>query len=171
MTDKKKPRPVPAKKPGASSKSGPTMKEKILAQRKADEAAAAKKTSAKPGARAGAKKASAPRTAAGSGAKPSGAGARRTGGATRPSPSRGKSTRGAADGDGEERSSRRRGREPKKKSPVPFIAAGVLAVGAAAGIYFMNQGDDAEEAPDTTVSAAEKAGGAGEGRRHGRRTC
>lgn len=143
-------------KGSGKKRSGPSMKERLLAQRQADEAAAAKPApkpaAAKPAAKAAAKPA-ARRTGAaaskrrGDSEKPGagrGAGRARAGaGSSRRSAGRGRSQKDAERPDDEEGSSRgRRGAARKKSSPMPaLIAVALLVLAGVGGWLFMNQDD------------------------------
>ena len=169
-------------KPSGKKGKGPSMKERLIAQRKAEAEAAAqpKAAPAKPKApapkpavkRTAAPKKAAPKAAAASDsesggeeapARPARAQRASRGGASRRSGARGSSRRRGGDdgdeGEGEERGGRRRPAKKEKNMLVP--ALGTLAVVAIAGIgawQFMG-GDDADAATkpdpqDATMSAA-----------------
>jgi len=153
MSDTNEPRRMPAKKPGQGQKpagesksDSPSMKERLLAERRAAEAAAAKPApSAKPS--PGAKPALAAKPApaakaADGGAKPA---VKAAAGAARPT----RATRAAAGDEGAAgaRCGARAPREAKKKSPVPLIATGVLVVAAGVGGFIlMQKGEEPVEA-------------------------
>ncbi|MCP5023368.1 MAG: hypothetical protein GY930_16565 [bacterium] len=154
MTDSNQPEGFEQHEPSGKKSKGPSMKERLIAQRKADaetaggakapkaapKPAAKKKTSAKK--KAGikpvtpVKRAAAPKAAAGdSEAAPArAASARRSGGSSR------RRGAGAADGEGEEGGGRR-GRKPSPEKNMTPIFAGVgVVIIAAAGFFFMRGG-------------------------------
>ena len=164
--------PVPAKKPAgatapapkpAKKRDGPTMKEKLLARREAEEAKAAaaprkpvqSKPSPKPAAKAPAAKAAAkPRAAAAktAAAKPV---AKAAGGATgsrrsRPAGSRARGGRGKGDDEEDEGGGRRGRRAPQKKGmPVGgMIALVVMVLALGGGGFYMFGMDKSAEAGD-----------------------
>ncbi len=163
-----KPAPPKAAPPAAEPEEKPmTMKEKILARKKADAAAAqatpptsptgkAKATAPKASAtsaKAAAPSAGAPRAkAAGAEAKGTRAGGRKAAGAKGGSSKRGASKRGAEEAE----ESGRRGRAQKeKKSPVAgLIGVAVLVIGGGAGWYF-TMGPGAAEEPVKKTEIAE----------------
>jgi hypothetical protein len=181
MSDKNEPRRIPAKKPGEAKPTGsnaPSMKERLLAERRAAESGAPPPAPAKPAPAAkpvaarpapagkpvsagnpapAAKPAGAPKPsgtpsqpAARAGAKPAGA---------RPSTRASRASRAAGGEDGGEGGGRRRpAREPKKRSPVPMIATGVVVIGAAVGGFFYMQGGDPPVEAGNGASAANAAG-------------
>lgn len=170
--------PVPAKKPAgatapapkpAKKREGPSMKEKLLARRREEEAQAAKaKPAAKPAAKAAAKPAAkaAAKPAAKAAAKPRAAAAKpaakpaakAAGGATgsrrsRPAGSRARGGRGRGGDDDEEGGSGRRGRRgaaQKKGMPVGgLIALVVLVLALGGGGFYMFGMDKQANAGDT----------------------
>ena len=152
----KAPKPVPAATPPkAKPADGMTMKEKILARKKAEAEAAAKAgtPAAKPAAPA--KPAPAAKRATPTEAKDDAKPARATRGsrAGAKKSSWRSSARGARGkrGDADEGEGRGRGRATKeKKSPmIPIIAVVVLVLGGGAGWYF-TKGPGAKEEPKTT---------------------
>ncbi len=144
------PKPIPRKTPKKKGE-GPSMREQILARKRAE--AQASSAPEAPEAEAAPEK---PAAKASSRPKRSGSG-------------RSSAKRSDSDGaEGEGRSKRtRRERPQKKKSPVPLIATGVILIAAvAAGVVFLGGGDD--EAPGETtgtdtVANAASAEGAGDG--------
>ncbi|MDF1799891.1 MAG: hypothetical protein P1V81_11995 [Planctomycetota bacterium] len=158
-----KPEPK-AEAPAEPAEKPMTMKEKILARKKAEaEAAAAaeapkpaaKKAPAKAGAKAGAARTGAKAAGGKAGAKAGGkAGGRKAAGA--------KAGRGGRKGRGAEPEAEeaggRRGRKaaPQKKSPVMgLVAVAVLVVGGGAGWYFTMGPGAKDDAPKTTVAAGD----------------
>jgi len=144
------PKPIPRKSPKKKG-DGPSMREQILARKRA-EAAASEPSAAEPAEQPADKKAA---------PKASGRAAR--GGASRSS-GRAGAKRGGDEGEGGERKSRRTRRErpQKKKSPVPLIATGALVVvGGVLAFVFLGGGDEEPAAGSTeTAEAPEGAGGA-----------
>lgn len=159
--------PVPAKKPAAAAtpkpkpkRSGPSMKERLIAERKAAEAAekkspaapkrAAGKASAAPVKAATAKRVASPAKSA---ATPKTGAAKRSASGSRRS-ARGKSDESADSGSS--RSGRRRAAPEKKKSPMGAIigVVALLAIGGGA-FFFMNQ--DSGTDPDEVNAAGENA--------------
>jgi len=144
------PKPIPRKTPKKKGE-GPSMREQILARKRAE--AQASSAPEAPEAEAAPEK---PAAKASSRPKRSGSG-------------RSSAKRSDSDGaEGEGRSKRtRRERPQQKKSPVPLIATGVILIAAvAAGVVFLGGGDD--EAPGETtgtdtVANAASAEGAGDG--------
>jgi hypothetical protein len=144
------PKPIPRKTPKKKGE-GPSMREQILARKRAE--AQASSAPEAPEAEAAPEK---PAAKASSRPKRSGSG-------------RSSAKRSDSDGaEGEGRSKRtRRERPQKKKSPVPLIATGVILIAAvAAGVVFLGGGDD--EAPGETtgtdtVANAASAEGASDG--------
>ncbi len=169
-----KPQPIPRKTP--KKRSGPSMREQILARRRAEEAGGADAPAAKPAAAKSARKAAAPKAAAPRAERPARGAAKPTSRTGARRAGAGRATTGDDDaGDGGEGRRSRRGRpEPKKKSPLPLIAAAVVAIGGVGGyfIYTGTQSDAAEtedgQTPDTDTANAngetpEGADGAGDG--------
>ncbi len=163
MSDTNEPRRMPAKKPGQGQKpagesksDAPSMKERLLAERRAAEAAAAGKAapSAKPA--PAARPAAAPKAAGAT--KPA---VKAAAGAARPT----RATRAAAGDEGAAGARRgaRAPREAKKKSPVPLIATGVLVVAAGVGGFIMMQkGDEPVEAGGGKTETVADGSAAGE---------
>ncbi len=173
MTDSNQPEGFEQHTPSGKKSKGPSMKERLIAQRKADAAAApdetkpeaqAKKPAAKKAAKkAGVKKPAGKRAAAakapsGDGEAPTtskrSAGSRRSGGSSR--------RRGAAAGDGEgEEGGGRRGRRPSPEKNMTPIFAGVGVVIIAAVAFFFMQGEDknpaAQEQTTEETAAADAA--------------
>lgn len=144
------PKPIPRKTPKKKGE-GPSMREQILARKRAE--AQASSAPEAPEAEAAPEK---PAAKASSRPKRSGSG-------------RSSAKRSDSDGaEGEGRSKRtRRERPQKKKSPVPLIATGVILIAAvAAGVVFLGGGDDETPGETTgtdTVANAASAEGAGDG--------
>lgn len=166
MTDTNEPRKMPAKKPGESKPAGQSMKDRLLAERRAaggdPPAAKPAPTPAKPAAKpAPATAKPAPAKPTPSAAKPAAAPAKPA--ATKPAGAApaARSARPAAGEGGESSGSARRPRRepppPKKKSPVPFIAAGLLVVVAVVGGKFAMdamKGEDPAAPADTNTGQA-----------------
>ncbi len=139
------PKPIPRKTPKKKGE-GPSMREQILARKRAEAKAGASAAEEKPEApteaptEAPKAKTSSRPTRSGSGRSSGRSSAKRSGG---------------DEAEGEGRSKRtRRERPQKKKSPVPLIATGALLIGGvAAGVIFLGGGDE-EPADGTTVQAA-----------------
>ncbi|MDA7650803.1 DUF2970 domain-containing protein [bacterium] len=144
------PKPIPRKTPKKKGE-GPSMREQILARKRAE--AQASSAPEAPEAEAAPEK---PAAKGSSRPKRSGSG-------------RSSAKRSDSDGaEGEGRSKRtRRERPQKKKSPVPLIATGVILIAAvAAGVVFLGGGDDETPGETTgtdTVANAASAEGAGDG--------
>ena len=181
VVDDPPPPPVPAKPvrkaepkveehvPSGKKGDGPSMMEKLLAQRQADrEQAEAPKKPAEAKAPAAAKKTPVKKASAAndetisSTGKPKARATSRKAApsrSTRPSRSR-RRGRGKDDGDedGDEEEGGRKSRRQKKKSPVPLICTLLLiVVGGVAGAYFAMSGDSAtEDMADTAKVDAEE---------------
>ncbi|MGB0330944.1 MAG: hypothetical protein ACPGPE_03895 [Planctomycetota bacterium] len=148
------PKPIPRKTPKKKGE-GPSMREQILARKRAEAAAngpAAEEATEEPAAKPAPKRAT-PRA----GGHPARSGSGRSG-------ARGSAKRGGGDGDGDERRSKRTRRErpQKKKSPVPLIATGALVVVGGALAFISLGGGDEKPTSDSseTAAAGEGAGGA-----------
>jgi hypothetical protein len=141
------PKPIPRKTPKKKGE-GPSMREQILARKRAEAAAtgpAAEEATEEPAAKPAAKKA-APK----SGGRPARSGSGRSG-------ARAGAKRGGDDADGGERKSKRTRRErpQKKKSPVPLIATGALVVlGGVLAFVFLGGGEEEPAAGSTETAAA-----------------
>ena len=136
------PKPIPRKTPKKKGE-GPSMREQILARKRA---AAQADGAAEPAAEVAPKK-----SAAKAAARPSRGTARSSGGRSTP---RTTAKRGgdSDDGEGERTSKRsRRERPKKKKSPVPLIATAGLLLAAAIGAFMVLGGSD--ESPEETAAA------------------
>jgi hypothetical protein len=151
--------PVPARKPGKAAASGrqpkqkregPTMKERLLAQRREEEA----KQKASAGSAPSKTKASSVKAAAPAAAKADTKGS----GRSRPSGGRTRSSRRNRDEQGGEDGAGRRRQAPQKKQPpiLAFSAAMVLLLGIGGGSYwFLNKGDDATEEAELAKTSAD----------------
>jgi len=148
--------PVPARKAagadGGRRKEGPSMKERILAERRAGQPAAAKPQAGEERpARAGAPPARA-------GARAGGASSRRAGGSSRSSArhaGRGRDKEVAEDG-GDEGDGARGRRRPQKKSPAPLVGGVVLLLVIAFGVWKLAGGSKTQAGePDTTAAVAD----------------
>jgi hypothetical protein len=181
MSDNNEPRRVPARKPGQANPAGQTnpsssssMKDRLLAERRAAEAAAAGGGPARPSAKPSASPArpaaakpvaahAAPPAARPAAAKPAPKPpARPATGASAARPTRpARATEEGADDEGAGRRRARREPPPKKeKSPLPYIATLLVIVGAVvAGYMYVNMGNEEPVAPDAggQVAAADGA--------------
>lgn len=134
------PKPIPRKTPKKKGE-GPSMREQILARKRA---AAQAEGATEPAAEVAPKK-----SAAKAAARPSRGAARSSGGRSTP---RTTAKRGGDSDEGERTSKRsRRERPKKKKSPVPLIATAGLLLAAAIGAFMVLGGSD--EAPEETAAA------------------
>jgi hypothetical protein len=163
-------------KPSGKQSKGPSMKERLIAQRRAEAEAAAKgadqapketaapapkkaapkpvakKPAAQPVRRGAAAKADATEDGAPKPARRASA-ARRSGGSSRASSRR----RGGDDGEGEEGGGRRgRGKAPEKNM-VPIFAGVAVVIVAAAAYFFMQGNDKVDEMPNQEQAAALEA--------------
>ncbi len=136
------PTPIPRKTPKKKG-DGPSMREQILARKRAEAAngPAAEEATEEPAAKKAAPKASGRSARTGSG---------RSG-------ARASAKRGGDDADGGERKGKRTRRErpQKKKSPVPLIATGALVVlGGVLAFVFLGGGEEEPAAGSTETAAA-----------------
>ncbi len=150
------PKPIPRKTPKKKG-DGPSMREQILARKRAEAAAnasSAKEATEQPEAKPAAKKA-APKASG----RPARSSSGRTGG-------RSSARRGGEEGEGGERKSKRTRRErpQKKKSPVPLIATvAIVVVGAVLAFVFLGGEEEPAGGSTETAGAAEAAEGTSAG--------
>ena len=151
--------------PSGKKRSGPSMKEKLMAQRAAAEAgekpAAAKPAAAK---KAGASKASASKPASKAGGSKKASPTRSKAGARKGAGARGKK------GEGEGGGARRRGKTAeKKKSPAPLIAGVVVVLLLVGGFFFKDSlfGSGGEANAGENVAQNEGNGEGGESTENG----